>query len=160
MNKATFTICPGIPKLNLSLRVLVVLCLILPMALSCEKSSDIDAKMAEMQGVYILDKGEDTWHCPDGSLPDQALEAKLEKVGKTWIFEYYFPYRDVDAWTTVRLCQPVGWDPFTNSYYFAPLTEEDLPRVLEGATPYNWSYSIEPYKISIVAQGIHLNWTK
>ena len=115
--------------------------------------------MAAVQGVYYLNEGEDTWHCPDGSLPDRLLDAKLRKEGRTWFFEYFFPYQDNGSWAVVRLCQEVGWDPF-DSYYFAPLTLGDIPKVLERDGPNKWDYSFQQGSISIVAGGINLNWTK
>lgn len=127
---------------------------------SCEKSSDLDARMSVMQGDYLLNAGEGTWHCPDGSLSDRLLDAKLEKVGNTWLFEYCLPYNKGNSWTTFRICQPVRWDPLTDSYYFCPLSAEDIPNTLSVEETYNWRYSIYPRQISIVAGNIVLNWTR
>lgn len=127
---------------------------------SCEKRSELDDRMSYLQGNYYLDAGEDTWHCPDGSLPDKLLDAKLVKVGDLWLFEYYIPLNNNNSWTTCRICQSVSWDPLTGSYYFTPLTKDDLPRALSTANLNNWNYTFEYGRIRIVAENIHLNWTK
>ena len=127
---------------------------------SCEKTSDLDARMSAVQGSYYLDAGVDTWHCPDGSIPDRLLDARLEKVGKTWIFEYQLPYWSGDGWTTFRICQPVCWDPLTGSYYFRPLTKDDLPSALTLEGIQTWSYSLQHHRIHILAGTINLNWNK
>ena len=147
-------------SLRKTVRIWVLAGLTLLFSVACEKRADQDARMSAMQGVYYLDAGEDTWHCPDGSIPDRQLNARLEKVGKTWIFEYYLPYDNGTSWTTFRICQPVRWDPLTGSYYFHPLTEEDLPLALAKESTYNWSYSFQYHRIRIIAGNIHLNWTK
>ena len=116
--------------------------------------------MSFMEGVYTLDKGANTWHCPDGSIPDSQLEARLEKVGKIWLFEYPFPYRDGDSWTTFRICQPVSWDPLTGSYFFRPLAKDDLPLALKQEDAVNWSYSILYRRIRITAGTINLDWKR
>jgi len=145
-------------KKALILWVLVGLALL--SSVSCEKADILEIKMSAVEGVYYLDEGKDTWHCPDGSIPDRFLNAKLEKVGKTWLFEYQLPYRDGGSWTTVRICQPVHWDPLTGSYYFRPLTKEDLPLSLKVENIYNWSYSFQVNRIHIHAGDINLNWEK
>ena len=127
---------------------------------SCEKRSDLDDRMSYLQGDYYLDAEEGTWHCPDGSLSDRLLDAKLEKVGNLWVFEYYIPLKNSNSWTTCRICQPVSWDPLTGSYYFTPLTMDDLPRALSNVNLNNWSYSFQYGRIGIVAGSIHLNWTR